>query len=400
MFCNLSINKFRIIVALILYSGVIAMLASCKQAQNSVSDVLLVNIDYALEHRQISRADSLITVLTQNYRFPISWKKNYYSRIANFAEVSEEYGTCLYYLEKMGKRNIDKDRIERIIALSKLPKMTCCIPDNDITLEYLLDSVFFESTYFGRRIRVPVEIGGVPEHFTIDNGAAICFVNESFAKAHSIHNTGISSSNVDLFGNPSLWIGIADSLSIGSLEFHNVKFSVIPDSSDSEDAVIQANIGNNILRACGEMSFDNRARTITFRNKYEPLESNLTIKSSGAQYVDATVQGDTLKFLFDLGATNTSLYSRYLQKIENITDCQTDSIVIKAPGGMRKEMVYIKNDVTVETSGGKYILEKASVFSSSHPVESTEFGIIGNDFLLNFNDAVLNIDKLYLYVTN
>lgn len=60
-------------------------------------------------------------------------------------------------------------------------------------------------------------------------------------------------------------------------------------------------------------------------------------------------------------------------------------------------MAYRYNDIEIAACGGRQSMDEVYVHASQKPEDHASCGIIGNDFFLQFNTAVLNLDKMYLY---
>ena len=62
------------------------------------------------------------------------------------------------------------------------------------------------------------------------------------------------------------------------------------------------------------------------------------------------------------------------------------------------EVGYKMPELKVQACGGEFTAHKVSVQTSSRGFAEEDFGLLGLDFLLSFERAVLNIQKMYLQV--
>lgn len=374
------------------FAASLYMLTSCKYVQDENSSLLCSEIQYSIEHGMVSEADSLLNTLLRSYRMPMSWKKYYHMWIADVAEQYEEYAICYQHLKMGNGRKKETERMIQVEALSNLPEIDCIRQREEFTLDYFIDSL-------SAVIFLPIEIGGQQELLQFDNGALLSVTYESFAKEHSIYPTGVWTEITDISGTTTAWIGIADSLKLGQLVFYNVKFAVLPDVKDTVRTVSNnTSIGFNILRMCGEMIFDNKAHTIKFPFKQRLVTPNLMHGKPGCQYTEAVIQDDTLKFILDFGSTYSLLSSNYVNNFDIDSSSQTDSIMWNTSSGTRQCCMQVFNDITIEAGGGEHKMSTIYGFVDKIPIIDDGYGMIGVDFLLNFDKAVLNLDKLYFYV--
>ena len=283
------------------------------------------------------------------------------------------------------------------------PVETLIRPDEDIRIGYKIDSLYYEGEFKGCEMRIPTTIGGKEELMILDNGCAFfSLASESFAVEHGIKPIGVKGKAVGNVDKVSMWIGVADSLSIGSMVFRNILFTVIPDEYlQNPVSKIDAALGANIFRLAGEIRFDNENRTITFPYKQtDATESNVTINASGMHLTDVAIGNDVLRFQLDLGASSTQLTYNYFQRYHDaiVSEYSSDTAMYGGVGGVATEQVYRIDHLVVKACGGQFTKESIKISTEKKANESEVYGILGLDYLLSFTHATLNLQKMYLEV--
>ena len=398
---KLSTHNILSVLLLILAFHQSATVFAANTDKQAVVDSLVSEALDMSRHGRFLESNQIFDGLLHDYRFSRNSKRTIYQWMGANAMLEGDYVECRKYLVLQG-RNKKKDAVLKFCtALASLPKETAVRPDNDIVIPYSIDSLYFENKFKGCLIRIPVNIGGKDEMMIIDNGCAYySAVSDSFAREHGIRPVDASITTIGTVGKANSGMGIADSISIGGMVFKNILFQIIPDESVQNPVTdLNAVLGANFFRLAGEMDFDNKDRTITFPVTQHEMEPDITINDEGQHFMDVVVDCDTLKFQLDLGATRTSLSSNYFNKNEEriVNTCAADTISIGGVGGMTKEKIYTMENVEFLSEGGSYLMSETSVHTCSNPAEDDEDGSLGNDFLLSFDKAVLNLRKMFLY---
>lgn len=355
----------------------------------------------AIEHSKRGRfeeSNATFTDLLDNHKLSKRDYRNAYRWLARNAKLSRDYQAYCDYTVMAG----DEPEVF-YSALAGLPHQSVERPGYDVSVPYLVDSIFNDTmSYFGGLIRVPVSIGGKQEWMLIDNGAAhFSVVSESFAASHGIRPVGASGhANGSTGERSSFWMGIADSLSIGELKFRNLLFSVVADDSVENPYVdFSTLLGANFFRLVGEMRFDNERRQITFPVRYEEKEANLTVNERDRYFADVCVLGDTLRFFLDLGANSTGLDGNYykLHRHTIRADYQSVEHIRYGLGGSRTSVEYKVENLAFETCGGLFVKDSARINVNKDEGPNT-YGWIGTDLILYFDTVTLNLEKMYMYV--
>lgn len=394
------LNKFNvaIICFLLLLTGSTSAASNKKVRLDSLWNAAIEHSS----HGRFEQSNAAFEKILKEYRPSGKDKKAVYNWLACNADLSGDNVAYYKYalLQQGGKDRTGE--LASIRQLAALPPQSVSRPEKDITVEYFVDSLFYEDKFGGCEIRLPVTVGGKQENVILDNGCAKYSVaSESFAREHGIREIGADGDAIGVVEKVSMWLGICDSLSISEMTFKNIIFVVIPDKFIENSILnINAMLGANIFRLAGEMVFNNGSRTILFPFAQTERESNVTIDPDGVYFVDAIIDADTLKMQLDLGAARTALSANYFQKyeekIKSIWTAKTSHI--GGVGGFKEETVYSFPELSISSCGGVFVRTDAKVSTEMKPNEDKEDGSIGNDFLLSFDKAVLDLRRQYLYV--
>ena len=387
-----------LILSLILSALCCETAQAASQKDRAVRDSLW---NVAIEHSQHGRfeeSNAVFQDLIDNDGLSLRRKKEAWWRMGRMARLLGDYSSFCKYERLRGAR-IHKF----FLALAELPPRCMERHGHDVSVDYIVDSVFVDGMYRGGLIKIPVTVNGHQEWFTIDNGMEeYNLVSESFAAKCGIRSIGIGASLSGSTGSKTSYnMGVLDSLSIGSLTFRNLLFSIVPDSSVENPFMdLSAMLGSGFFRLAGEMLFLNKERKIVFPERQEELESNLTLNGVDEHLVQVGVFGDTLRFQLDLGASQTHLIGYYFDRNKKwIQDTYpTDTTTRYGLGRAKLEKFYVVDSLTFSACGGEFTKEKAKIETSRIDLFADYDGLLGSDFILSFDKAALNLRKMYLYV--
>ena len=377
----------------------------CENTSRAAGQPLKERVDslwtLANEHALYGRYAESIAVcrdLLDNYRLSGDARKSIVWLILSDANNAGDYRLWCQYARP---RYAGKPARKYYKALAAQPPQALSRPDRDVNVPYSVDSIFFDGKYKGRMIKVPVTIAGKEERFLLDNGVAhFCSATETFAREHGIRPIGAETTVVGVAGRSSSWIGIADSLRVGELLLRNMLFLVVPDEALHNDvASIDAILGTGFFRTVGEMQFDNRAQTILFPAVQQDLPANLTINGAGMHFIDGTFRGETICFHLDLGSSTTSLNVNYYERRKEDVEATfpADSIKSGGIGGIIQYRCYRVADPDIVLDGAHFNGDHVTVDTVDMVDDPSCEGRLGNDALLYFDRAVLNIRKMFLY---
>lgn len=353
-------------------------------------------------HGKFSESNSIFQTILDSFRMSAPSKRSIYGCMGENARLNGDYADYYRYLKRQDTGRKSSSIRQFYKTLARLPEESVSRPEKDVTVGYSLDSLYYEGEFRGCELRVPGRISGKEEMFILDNGCAyFSMASESFAKEHHIRPIKAEMNAIGTVASAPSRIGLADSLVIGSMTFKNILFIIIPDIYLQNPVTkLDAALGTNIFRLAGRMTFDNKEKTVTFQAHDEAPAPNLTISGDGRHLADVAVGGDTLEFQLDLGASKTSLSSRYyaLHKDSLHETGINDTIYKGGIGGMAEAQIYRIENVAISASGGTYISPEVLVFTEKGSGEGDEYGTLGLDFLLSFGSAELDIRKMYLKV--
>ena len=349
------------------------------------------------KHGRLDQSNAILDDLLQHYNLSKRGRKEVLQMLAINGRLSDDYRTYCHYAELA----YGVDDLYR--QLAEIPQQAAERPDYDFSVEFVVDSVLVDGEYRGGYIRIPACIGGKQEWFILDNGAAqYSYISESFAEGHGILILDSKSKATGSTGAKSSFrMGYADSLSIGPLIVRNLVFAVLPDSALENPAIdLSAILGANFFRLAGEMQFLNRERRIIFPAHSVDREPNLTLSVRDEHFAQVVVRGDTLRLQLDLGARNTDLNAVYFKRnkkwIQNTYSM--DKVTHLGVGGMREISVYKANGLIFSACGGNFTKEWTEIETTAIDKDPNTFGLLGADFLLSFDKAVINLKKMFLYV--
>lgn len=387
----------RIFISLILLSFYISIYAENQADIGDLDSLWTAAVEHG-KHGRFDESNAIYRTILTEQDLSEELRRAAILSIGNNANLVGDYKTfydCLsqYY---------DAEDLVQIKALADLPKDTLIRCERDIAVAYRIDSIYYDGQFKGCEIRMPATIDGKEEIFVLDNGCArFSAATETFALSHGIRPIDVRGRAIGVTGEASMWLGIADSLSIGEMLFRNIVFIVMPDEYLVNSVMnIQAILGANIFRLAGEMNFDNKLGIIVFPFVQQNLESNITIRDDGTYFTEVEIDGDVLQFQLDLGAANTNLCYNYFEKHKDFLEAtaQADTSISGGVGGLSKIMVYRLFDIPFKACGGIYIKKNVAVSTQKETNGGDEDGNLGNDFLLSFDKAVLNLKKMFFYV--
>jgi len=355
-------------------------------------------LDAALQHTRHGRFDKCYELLGETVdNLSKRDRKTAYDILAMNANLAGDYANLCRYV-KMAK----KKPSEFVRILSEQPLQSVSKPKADVTVNFSVDSLFYNGEFKGCEIRIPVLIDGKEEKLILDNGCAqFSFASESFAHSHGIIPVGASGIASGVVDTASMWIGLCKSLSIGEIVFSNILFVVVPDKSlENPVTEINALIGSNMLRLVGEIAFNNIEHVVTFPAKQEEMESNLMYEGDGLQYLDVELRDQSLRFQLDLGSTFTRMNARFYDEYKQLVESEgTRTTKMKGGvGGMVEEECYVIPDLNFTACGGSLVQKKTIVSTGHDSFSVNNYGSVGADYLLSFGRAVLNLEKMFFYV--
>lgn len=250
-------------------------------------------------------------------------------------------------------------------------------------------------------INIPVKCGGVEEDFIFDTGANFSVVNDTYAKKMKLTMLpgNIKVGSVTGTMNDSK-LAYAELIEIGNMKCRNVIFLVLPDDALSFAGglyVINGIIGLPVIKEMKEIHIMEKE---IFIPKQRSTTGFTNLLIDGFIPVIEVVEGsDSLAFTFDTGARKTILYSSYYQKYKAAIDkkYQPEDIEFSGAGGAIKVKGYKleSNNFKIGTSSLK--LEDLSLVAENiKDHDKSFFGNLGQDYMGEFSQMILNFEDMYV----
>ncbi len=195
-------------------------------------------------------------------------------------------------------------------------------------------------------------------------------------------------------------LGIADSLYIGDILIRNVVFQVMPDSILYLAPInfsLKVIIGFPVINQLKEIHILKDGQMIIPLLESESELHNFAL--DGLDPVILLLTGkDTLCFNLDLGATTSDFYYAYFEKYKQriLKEGHKKTIQLGGAGGIQKKVVYTMPHIELTLGNKKVILDSADILLQKIFPEEKLYGNIGNDFTSQFNELILNFDKMYI----
>jgi predicted aspartyl protease len=195
-------------------------------------------------------------------------------------------------------------------------------------------------------------------------------------------------------------LGVADSLYIGDIVLKNVVFLVMPDEKLQFGSFsIHAIIGYPVIEQLIEIQFYKDGRMIVPANVSENNLHNLVL--DGLNPVLSLKTGnDTLCFHLDLGAQQTRLYATYFERYKEaiIKEGKKTTTKIGGAGGSIRKDIYLIPELNFFVDNKDVRLRKVNIFTQKLSPQERLYGILGEDFIRNFDEFVLNFRYMFFKV--
>ncbi|WP_162852544.1 retropepsin-like aspartic protease [Dinghuibacter silviterrae] len=250
-------------------------------------------------------------------------------------------------------------------------------------------------------MNVPVRIDTATYNFVFDTGAGLSTISESFAARLGLH---IREAGVDVQGSTGQHntssLAVADSLFLGDVLLRHVVFLVLPDAQLTFPPIhysIKAILGLPVIWQLQEIHIL-RDGELRLERADHPGASNLAL-DGWAPVVSVITRGDTLSFHFDTGASNTDLYSPYLERHreEVLREGKRQTSRRGGAGGIVATEVYRLKNVDMEVGGRPLTLPQVDVLTHSTDDKGERYyGNLGQDVFSRFPEMVLNFKYMYL----
>ena len=223
---------------------------------------------------------------------------------------------------------------QHVNALSELPALSVLRPNYDVSLPFALKELKPKRIESWMRkkddrnpdaksvlMSIPVTLHGETIPFHFDTGAGMTFVSEKFVREKGLPIIGDS---VVYTGNSKGLRTFIDSLQIGEITVRNIVAGVgLEKESELLELVgVGPILGRDVITAIGETQICMDDSTMLFPIETSPLPAygrNMLYNS----HVEASANGESLRFLFDTGNANNNtcyLYAAYYNSHREAVD--------------------------------------------------------------------------------
>ena len=305
---------------------------------------------------------------------------------------------------------------QHVNVLRELPALSLSRPNHDVSVPFTLKELKPKRIESWMRkkdernldaksvlMSIPVTLHGETIPFHFDTGAGTTFVTEKFVREKGLPLIG---DTVTYTGNSKGLRTFIDSLQIGEITVRNIVAGVgFEKESELLDLVgVGPILGRDVITAIGETQICMDDCTMLFPLKTSPLPAygrNMLYNS----HVEATADGENLRFLFDTGnASNNAcyLYAAYCNSHREVID-EVATIDTISGGGYgiagAREMKVIR-PFCLSIGNMPIQLVEAVVDEESSLVDDHCHGNIGiaavlqhRKTILNFRDMFVNFEK-------
>ena len=305
---------------------------------------------------------------------------------------------------------------QHVNVLRELPALSLSRPNHDVSVPFTLKELKPKRIESWMRkkdernpdaksvlMSIPVTLHGETIPFHFDTGAGMTFVSEKFVREKGLPIIGDS---VVYTGNSKGLRTFIDSLQIGEITVRNIVAGVgLEKESELLDLVgVGPILGRDVITAIGETQICMDDSTMLFPLKTSPLPvygRNMLYNS----HVEATADGEKLRFLFDTGNANNNacyLYAAYYNTHRETIDkiATTDTISGGGYGIAGAREMKVIRPFCLSIGNMPIQLVEAVVDEESSLADDHCHGNIGiaavlqhRKTILNFRDMFVNFEK-------
>ncbi|HEY4209672.1 MAG TPA: retropepsin-like aspartic protease, partial [Puia sp.] len=196
-------------------------------------------------------------------------------------------------------------------------------------------------------------------------------------------------------------LGVADSFRIDNILMKNVVFQVMPDEVlyiAPIDLSLPIIIGYPVIAQWREMHI-HRDGTMTIPAQSHPSDLRNMALDGLDPVVKAIVDGDTLGFKFDTGATTSDIFDNYFRRHKDdiMRRGRASKIKLGGAGGVVEKDVYTVANFTIRIGSKTATLKEVSVHKDPIPNLNERFyGNLGQDLMAQFDEMILNFQDMYV----
>ncbi|HWV73475.1 MAG TPA: retropepsin-like aspartic protease [Pseudosphingobacterium sp.] len=251
-------------------------------------------------------------------------------------------------------------------------------------------------------LNIPVTVNNKADEFIFDTGANFSTVSKSNADRLGLEILPVS---FDVEGaaksnNSSLAVG--KSLKIGTIEFKNVVFLVIPDeqlSFPQIDYKIDGILGYPVISQLEEVHIQQQSKQMFITAASTELTAPNLAMDNLTPLVLVKVNSQPLPFYFDTGAKSSYFNSNYFKKNRTaiMKDGLQDSLILGGAGGSRKNNSYIVKDYMLHIGKNKTQMPEMHIMTAKANLNDEKaYGTIGQDFIGRFSEMIISFKSMTL----
>ena len=301
---------------------------------------------------------------------------------------------------------------QHVNALRELPALSVLRPNYDVSLPFALKELKPKRIESWMRkkddrnpdaksvlMSIPVTLHGETIPFHFDTGAGMTFVSEKFVREKGLPIIGDS---VVYTGNSKGLRTFIDSLQIGEITVRNIVAGVgLEKESELLDLVgVGPILGRDVITAIGETQICMDDSTMLFPIETSPLPAygrNMLYNSR----VEASANGESLRFLFDTGNANNNacyLYAAYYNSHREAVDKIATKDTISGGGygiAGAREMKVIR-PFSLSIGNMPILLVEAVVDEESSLADDYCHGNIGIAAVLQHRKTTINFREMFV----
>jgi predicted aspartyl protease len=250
-------------------------------------------------------------------------------------------------------------------------------------------------------INIPVNFADSTFNFIFDTGANLSVINETYSRKTNLRMLNVrfkvrAITGIEVFAN----LGVAGEFKIGNIIIRNAVFMVFPDSALSFAHgfyTIKGILGFPIIEQLQEVHINKNSMTVP------KTASDRTIRNFGVDellpVISIAFNTDTLPFTFDTGAQFTFLNEPFYRNYKKLIDTSGKSFDMQlgGAGGVTKTQAYRLPEITLNIAGQSAVLKNVAIkTTSSNPKDKLYYGNLGQDFMNQFQEMIINFRYMYV----
>ena len=344
-------------------------------------------------------ADRIISALLKNNTDSSLRPKLLELRMTN-AERQSDYAQALQAaqtLERVYAENGDRKKLDDVKNSIRLFGAIRHVPPQTVLRRG--KSVIELSTNNGPGKCIPILFGKQRRCYILDSGAnySVLIRSEAAHLGLKVIPAGITvGSSTDATVTADL--AVAPTLRIGNLEYHNVVFLVMPDSTFTfKDFTIRGILGYPVFTGMGAIrTYIGKRIDIPAHVPDVPVD-NIALDDRDI-LTEVKAAGHSVLCRLDTGADRTVFYKSYFDRFRRDVEKQGTAHKVRTAGagGIRNYRAYTLPRIVLEFAGHKVSLQKARVYTEKVVPQDYLMCNLGLDVLGKFSSYTINLKAMSL----